>query len=565
MWYRPVLIETADDTALKFICGMCNIKYDSLSISPDKQNIGFYMYDQSGDPRRASLARYSVETGGLTIVKPADVLPLALDNDVSFRVHSPIIWLGDSISIYGAASSQSSDNLLVYNSDRVGIKRRDWYRIDNDGRSVNLTSQIATDPGHPIAADRTGLYFWDRKTVLKVSPDGRVSKVRSTPGNNGGILTDETLDYVNIGIEPVPEKAVSFFRNSEGWLYSLNLRSGSLAKISNVPSEYEAALISADYSLILWKNERNGPSQYALTKINDSQAHGFTPLLAINTRLSMISKPQQRIIEYRDPEGQLGKACLLLPEKAGATEALPTIVDVYPYSGSGSCPNWSSRNWVNPLMYISQGYAYLHIPVRQPVRSPITKQFTDYSEWVDPVLDAVVAQGYADPRKLVLQGISQGSFVALNLISKTNRFCSAIIAHGAANFASFWGERDFGNMLVYGDRYPPLDNVLRFQDPANPLWLGAEPWEDPESYVRISPLFSANKILTPILFIHTDLDGFSLSHFQQLYAALYRQDKKSSFVYYIGETHGLDSPANIIDVHQRVSDWISCPAVQRLL
>lgn len=561
MWSRPVLLQTKGDPSLKYICDLCNINFDSLQVSPDKREISFFLYDESGAPLSALLARYSVVTGVFVAKKLENFVPLALDDDVSFRKQSPIIWSGNSIIIYGAMSGVKPTDSFVHNNDRTKTKRRDWHRILDSGKAINLTSELPFDPEQPIAVDHAGLYFWDGGAVLRVSVNGHVSEVWKSLDKRLSLVSPVNMarqDNSNGG--PIDNNIILLLEQSleESAIYSLNIHKGFLEKFETAPGGYNVAAISANRSLMAWRKEKNGQVSYGLTLVMKGYASGFRTLITLNSHLSAINYPIEYLIKYADPEGQVTAACLLVPSGQEKEGPLPTIVNVYPYSGSGDCPSFSSASWTNPLLYTSKGMAYLHIAVRHPVRSPINKEFIDFVDWINPAIDNAIALGYSDPARLVLQGVSQGSFVALNILTNTDRFCSAVVAHGGANFLSFWGELNYNDAIVYGDRYPPFGNIARFQDPTNPLWLGVHPWQEPESYIRISPLFAANRIVTPVLFVSSDLDSFSFSHFQELHTALYHQDKKSSLIYYLGETHGLDSPANILDVRNRVDNWTAC-------
>ena len=85
--------------------------------------------------------------------------------------------------------------------------------------------------------------------------------------------------------------------------------------------------------------------------------------------------------------------------------------------------------------------------------------------------------------------------------------------------------------------------------------MGVPPWKDPERYIRNSPLFSADKIQTPLMLIHGDDDFVDVGQPQELFNALQRQGKDSVFVRYWGEGHTFGSPANIRDMWQRIFAW----------
>jgi dipeptidyl aminopeptidase/acylaminoacyl peptidase len=55
--------------------------------------------------------------------------------------------------------------------------------------------------------------------------------------------------------------------------------------------------------------------------------------------------------------------------------------------------------------------------------------------------------------------------------------------------------------------------------------------------------------------IHSDMDAFGLSQYDEMFTALYRQRKEARFVRYWGEGHAPSSPANLRDMWERIFAW----------
>ena len=81
------------------------------------------------------------------------------------------------------------------------------------------------------------------------------------------------------------------------------------------------------------------------------------------------------------------------------------------------------------------------------------------------------------------------------------------------------------------------------------------PRKDSERYLRNSPLSYADRIETPLLIMQGDMDSVAMQQGEQMFTALYRQNKRASFVRYWGEGHVLEGPANIRDMWQRIYKW----------
>ena len=85
-------------------------------------------------------------------------------------------------------------------------------------------------------------------------------------------------------------------------------------------------------------------------------------------------------------------------------------------------------------------------------------------------VDHAVAEGWADPERLGVTGLSYGGYMTAWIIAHTHRFKAAVYENGVSNLWSMYGTSDVG---------------LRYFADA----LGATPYDDLATYVRCSPLY----------------------------------------------------------------------------
>jgi dipeptidyl aminopeptidase/acylaminoacyl peptidase len=182
--------------------------------------------------------------------------------------------------------------------------------------------------------------------------------------------------------------------------------------------------------------------------------------------------------------------------------------------------------------------------------------YLELGKGVFPAVDKVVEMGIADPKRLVVLGHSYGGYSTMGLIEQTNRFKAAIAVSGLADLVSLYG----GLNGVYRYRQNGYENKI----PQTTAWaetgqgrMGNPPWKDLGRYLRNSPLFYVERVQTPILLIHGDLDTqASITQSEEFFAALYRQGKRARFVQYWGEGHLFISPPNIRDYWDQVYAWL---------
>jgi len=83
-------------------------------------------------------------------------------------------------------------------------------------------------------------------------------------------------------------------------------------------------------------------------------------------------------------------------------------------------------------------------------------------------------------------------------------------------------------------------------------------WENPEAYIRNSPVFQAQKVKTPLLLLHNDKDGaVDFNQGIEYYNTLRRLKKPVVMLEYVGENHGLQKPANQKDYTVRMKEFLT--------
>jgi dipeptidyl aminopeptidase/acylaminoacyl peptidase len=169
-----------------------------------------------------------------------------------------------------------------------------------------------------------------------------------------------------------------------------------------------------------------------------------------------------------------------------------------------------------------------------------------------PAVDRVISLGVADPARVFVIGHSFGGYDVFSLTAHSNRFKAAVaISSVGANMFSEYGV--FDGSVRYDDQYH--DPLARGLTELAQFRMGSPPWGDPARFVRNSAIVHADRIRTPILLMHGDMDTHSMTQSEEMFTALYRLDIPTEFVRYLGEGHVFQSPANIRDMWARIIAW----------
>ncbi|HYE54270.1 MAG TPA: prolyl oligopeptidase family serine peptidase, partial [Chitinophagaceae bacterium] len=202
-------------------------------------------------------------------------------------------------------------------------------------------------------------------------------------------------------------------------------------------------------------------------------------------------------ISYKRADGIDLTGDLYLPkgynkEKDGP---LPVIMWAYPreYKSAadaaqvrGSKYTFTRINYGSPVFWITQGYAVLdnaEMPiVGEGDKEPNDNFIPQLHLNAHAAIQALAKMGVGDSNRVAVGGHSYGAFMTANLLAHTKLFKAGIARSGAYN----------RTLTPFG-----------FQAEERTYW------EAPEVYHNMSPFTFANKIKTPILLIHGEMDNNS--------------------------------------------------------
>jgi dipeptidyl aminopeptidase/acylaminoacyl peptidase len=202
----------------------------------------------------------------------------------------------------------------------------------------------------------------------------------------------------------------------------------------------------------------------------------------------------------------------------------------------------SARLWGWPL-FAQAGYAILFPNPRgsggygEKFRAANVRDWgaADYDDLMAGV-DALVERGVADPDRLTVNGWSYGGYMTATIVTRTDRFKSAIVGAAVTDLASFAGTTDI----------PPFARS----------YFRSWPWEDPQEYVEHSPLFHAGRVKTASLLVHGDRDErVPISQGWEFYSALKAIGVPTDLLVLPRQPHGIREPKLLRTCQERILRW----------
>jgi dipeptidyl aminopeptidase/acylaminoacyl peptidase len=253
--------------------------------------------------------------------------------------------------------------------------------------------------------------------------------------------------------------------------------------------------------------------------------------------LGTISLGSVERYKAKSADGTTIDAFLTRPPAAPAGR-VPTIVRIH----GGPVSQYSTGFNMEWQILAAQGFAVVAANPRGSSGYGASFSRVIWADWgnkdyedVMGAVDAAIAMGVADPDRLGVGGWSYGGILTDHVIAKTARFKAAIS-----------GASEFNYLANYGN-----DHYQRQWEAE----LGL-PWQNPQAWMRISPFFQLDKIVTPTLILGGDQDmNVPIIGGQQLYQGLKRLGRDTELIVYPGETHSIRRPSFQKDRYERYIAW----------
>ncbi|NIM19990.1 MAG: prolyl oligopeptidase family serine peptidase [Candidatus Latescibacteria bacterium] len=274
-----------------------------------------------------------------------------------------------------------------------------------------------------------------------------------------------------------------------------------LAHVRRKGNRYEKELLDSPtgHSMRLSAADRNGHriiylSSAASTipevmtaKIDGNKLSHERKCIVLNESLKKKSLARTEIVKWVGALNDTVEGILYYPLSYEAGKQYP-LIGVIHGGPSGVDPDFFTERWTNyPHLLASKGAFAFKVNYHgsgnyglEWVES-IKEHYYEYE--VPDILSGInylIGEMLVDPEKLGIMGWSNGSILAIECCLQDQRFKALCAGAGDVNWASDYGNCAFG---------AAFDNA----------YFGGPPWEIPETYVNISPLFRMEQMVAPTL------------------------------------------------------------------
>ncbi len=392
-----------------------------------------------------------------------------------------------------------------------------------DSSGFYFSAPYTTHPKYHNASIQL-LYYFDlaagRETQVNLEwENGLAMDFGAVPG---GVLA-----LVANGVRP---RVALYTKNGGTWKRSW-VEAGHAGNIFGLETGGDGKTILYNYSTA------SVPDQWYAAQLEGSALKNAKVITDLNAGLKKKTIAKTETVRWKGARGEEVEGLLYYPHNYAAGKKYPLVVMIHGGPSSVDVDSFSER-MAYPHNLMAQRGAFIFKPNYHGSSQYGLKWLESIGggnyndlEWIDVEtgVDSLIAKGLVDPDKLGVMGWSNGSIITIELTTRTTRYKVASAGAGDVNWISDWGNAVFGR--AFDDYY-----------------FGRSPLEDPQFYIKKSPLFRMDKVRTPtIIFFGTEDKQVPTEQGWQHYRALQQLGKTDvKFILFPGEAHG---PRKL--VHQR--------------
>jgi dipeptidyl aminopeptidase/acylaminoacyl peptidase len=544
------LAWTPDGTRLVFTAR----ERDEARYAPDKEK------DRTA--RRIDRLSYRTDSIGWTIDRPKHLFTIAADGSAEGKATAlttgPFQDGGIAITPDGASVIFSSARTETWDTDLSSH----LYRVALDGSAGDepeaLTTGLSTHGQPAVSPDgRYVAFVWgDRHSMMRHGQVGVVDLEPATPTEE---LLTTALDlhcapYLAHAREPLwdDDGSILFQVDEAGNVPVYRVRRDGTTEVVIGGARQVTGFDAAAGTLAFVATTATQPTE--LYAVVDGAERRLTRLGEPFLRAHEVASPERFTAVSAD--GTEVEAWFLRPLGVGAGERVPTILSIH----GGPFSQYGNKLFDEFQVAAGAGYAVIYSNPRgssgyssafaRGIRGPKAAEDpgtgwggADYED-LTAVVDAAIERfgDVIDVDRLGVMGGSYGGYMTSWIIGHTDRFKAAISERSCNNLFTFAHTSDIGASFPAG-------------------YIGASHLDDPDEFLRQSPVTYYRDMATPLLILHSENDlRCPIEQAEDLYVRLKMTGRDVEFVRFPGESHELSrngAPKHRVERFELILDWFA--------
>ena len=446
-------------------------------------------------------------------------------------------------------------NYPDYSYYTYDIKSGKEYRITDPG-SIRAENELNDVPNYAYPYGSAGwleedaaVLIYDRYDIWKVDPGARYNPVNMTVNGRKEKITYRLIHF-DREEDFIDDKELQFLsgnneKTRESGYYRWGLKTAS-EPVFLTGGEYELSrpLKADNAETILYSKETF--NIFPDLMITDLKFRSSKKISNANPQQDNFLWGTAELYEWTSLDGRKLEGLLYKPENFDPAKKYPMIVNFYEKSSSGLFDHRIPelhRSTIDYHYYTSNGYIIFNPDVYYKDGYPGESAYN----CVMPGVTALVDEGFIDADRIGAQGHSWGGYQVAYLATRTDMFAAIESGAPVVNMFSAYGGIRWWTGLNRSFQYEHTQSRI-----------GGSIWEVPMRYIENSPLFTMDKVNTPILIMHNDQDGH-VPWYQgiEYFIALRRLQKPVWMLNYTGEPHWPQNLKNKKDFQIRLAQFFA--------
>lgn len=489
-----------------------------------------YRYDSSGYRKPGEVQFFIIPVNGGT--------PRQISNIKPEKRAGQAEWLGNDKIVFSANLNEDSD----YNTNNSEI-----YVLDiKSGKHRALTLRNGPDTSPKVSHDKSLIAYLGYNDEYLSYQQNSINIMETDGSNKFEVKMDLDRNISNLYWSGDDKKI--FFQFDDKGVTKI----GSVTldgKFETIVDQVGGLSFSRPYSGGFFSLSKNDKYSFTYgTPYNPADlATGFKGSKKRITELNKDLFDYKKLgkieeIWYESSyDGKMIQGWIVKPPNFDNSKKYPLILEIH----GGPHTNYGFHFSSEVQLFASKGYVVLYTNPRGS--TSYGKEFAnlihhnypsqDYDDLISGV-DNLIDRGYIDEKNLFVTGGSGGGVLTSWIIGKTNRFRAAVVAKPVINWYSF---------VLYAD------NIGYFYK----YWFNDLPWNDPDSYLKRSPISYVGNVKTPTMVLTGEKDYRTpMAESEQFYAALKLNKVESMLVRIPNANHGIASkPSNLIAKVNAIISW----------
>jgi dipeptidyl aminopeptidase/acylaminoacyl peptidase len=390
------------------------------------------------------------------------------------------------------------------------------------------------------------LLVYDRYDIWSLDPENKTAPKNLTKigRSQKNVFRYLKLDQEERFIKSDAELLLSSFNETtKQWgYYKLSLKSGELKLLLTSAHQYGGTTKAKQANRLLFT--RQNFNEFPDVWVTDLSFTNPKKLTTANPQMKNYLWGSVELVNWHSLDNVPLQGLLYKPENFDPSKKYPMIVYFYDRSSDElhghykPQPSWSI---VQRTVCVSNGYVVFVPDIVYKIGSPGESAYNA----IMPGVTNLISKGFVDEKNIGIQGQSWGGYQTAYIITRTNLFKAAGAGAAVVNMTSAYGGIRWGTGIS-----------RMFQYEHSQSRIGGTLWEKPLYYLENSPLFSADKIQTPVLIMQNDKDD-AVPWYQgiEFYMALRRLQKPVWMLVYNEEVHNLQQRQNRMDYDRRLMQF----------